>query len=530
MKSTHSFAAVVCLIAGIGTPILAQTTAPAPAQAPAQAPAPAPTTPTGTTPVPPAGSATGGTPTAPGRPQPAIKPFAQFGGFSFSGYLRSRAEGYDYFDAANGDGDYGFSGHQLRVSGVRATPNLDVQIDLQAELLTNIPEGALFRPNATTSVPLGQGGSYYLANHGQDGTLNIKQAFVRFKNNLGKGSAVRVGRFEFNDGTETVNPNPTLNFLKTQRLSQRLIGTFGFTHTGRAFDGAQISAPVSKGNLTFVGARPTEGVFQLNANDNVDAVDFLYGAYSKSTKTDDARIFAMGYEDGRNAAKSVKTDNRPLAARQADNDDIRVYTLGADYVRTLGQFDVLGWGALQTGSWGTLDQRANAYDLEAGYQPQGVKFRPWLRAGYYRASGDGDPTDGKHGTFFTPLPTPRLYARFPFYNQMNSEDLFGQLILRPNPKLNIRGEAHVLRLANANDLYYSGGGAYQDNGFGIAGRPSGGHRGLANVFDLSADYTFSPRSSIGVYVARALGKGAIENTYTVNKNANFGFIEYTNRF
>ena len=506
MQFTHPIALTVCLVAGLGSPLWAQSAVVKPA------------------------APTGGTPAAPTRPQPPLKPFAKFGGFSFSGYLRSRGEGYNYFDAANGRGTYGFTGSQLRVSALRATPNLDIQIDLQGQLLTNLPSQALFRPNPTTAVPLGQGGSYFLANGPNRTALNVKQAFVRFKNNLGKGGNERVGRFEFNDGTETVNANPTLNFLKTQRLSQRLIGTFGFSHVGRAFDGAQVSLPVGKDNFTLVGARPTVGVFQAHANDNVNGVDFLYGAYTRSAKTSDARVFAMGYEDKRSAGASVKTDNRPLAARQADSAAIRVYTLGADYARTFGQFDVLGWGAVQTGKWGALDQRANAYTVEAGYQPKGVQLRPWLRGGYYHASGDGDAADGKHGTFFTPLPTPRLYARFPFYNQMNVDDLFAQLLLRPNPKLNIRSEAHFVQLANAADLFYSGGGAFQDKGFGFAGRPSGGKKGLANVFDVSLDYTFNRASSLGLYLAQAQGRGAIQNTFTKGKNATFGFIEYTLRF
>lgn len=522
MNSKQPFALVVCLVTGLAAPIFAQTAVPTPSPA---APA-AGTTATGT----PSGTATGGTPAAPSRPQPAQKPFLKFGGFSFSGYLRSRAEGYDFFDAPNGDGTYSFTGHQLRISAVRSTPNLDIQVDLQQQLLTSLPIDATYQANPTTAVPLGQGGNYYIANRSQDGAINFKQGFVRLKNALGKGSALRLGRFEFNDGTELTSTNPTLTFLKNQRIASRLIGTFAFTHTGRAFDGGQVSIPLGKKNFTLVGARPTEGVFQLEANDNVDAVNFLYGALSKTTKSADARLFALGYEDGRNASKSVKTDNRPLPARQADNDDIRVYTFGANYARTLGQFDVLGWGALQTGSWGNLDQRGNAYSLEAGYQPKGLPFRPWLRTGYYRASGDGDPNDGTHNTFFTPLPTPRLYSRFPFYNQMNSEDLFAQLILRPNPKLNIRTEGHNVRLANANDLFYFGGGAFQDSGFGIGGRPSGGNKGLANVFDISADYTINPQSSIGFYIARAFGKGAIENTFSTGKNATFGFIEYTARF
>ncbi len=481
---------------------------------------------------------TGGTPTAPSRLQPVLKPFAQFGGFSFSGYLRSRIESFDFFDQASalpGDGSYTFSGHQLRLSALKASPKLDLQIDLQQQLLTNLPDDASFQPlNAAGApagprVPLGQGGNYFAANGNQDGALNVKQAFVRFKGALGAGSALRLGRFEFNDGTETVQPNPTLNWLKTQRISQRLVGPFGFTHTGRAFDGAQLSIPVAKGNFTLVGARPTEGVFQLEANNNIDAVNFLYGAFTKPLKNADARLFGMVYQDGREAPKSIKTDNRPLAARAADDEKIQIYTLGANYIKQVKEFDVLAWGALQTGDWGALDHSGSAIALEAGYQPK-VKYRPWLRLGYYRASGDGDATDGDHKTFFTPLPTPRLYARFPFYNQMNSEDLFAQLILRPTPKLNLRSELHSLKLAKSSDLFYSGGGAFQDTGFGIAGRPSGGNSKLANVLDLSVDYTISPKSSIGLYVSRAQGGGVIETSYPSGKNATFGFVEFTRKF
>ena len=500
----------------------AAQTAPAPAPIPANVPAPN----------------TGGTPAAPSRPQPALKPFAQFGGFSFSGYLRSRVENYDFFepaDALGGDGSYIFSGHQLRISALKASPKLDIQIDLQQQLLNNLPDDASFQPlNAAGApagprVPLGQGGNYFAANGNQDGALNVKQGFVRLKNTFGKGSALRLGRFEFNDGAETVNANPTLNFLKTQRISQRLIGTFGFSHTGRAFDGAQVSLPAAGGNVTVVGARPTEGVFQLEANDNIDAVNFLYGAYTKPLKNAEARVFAMAYQDGRESPKSIKTDNRPLPLRTADDEEIQVYTLGANYLKTVGKVDLLAWGAVQTGDWGGLDHSGSALDLEIGYQPKS-KLRPWIRAGYYRASGDGNAADGKHKTFFTPLPTPRLYARFPFTNQMNSEDLFAQLILRPTPKLNLRSEIHALKLENSADLFYFGGGAFQDTGFGIGGRPSGGNKKLANVFDISADYTLSPRSSVGLYFAYAAGGDVIRNSFAGKDHGTLAFVEFTRKF
>ncbi|BCM89206.1 hypothetical protein IAD21_01050 [Abditibacteriota bacterium] len=483
-------------------------------------------------PAPTPGTATGGTPAAPARPQPAPRPFLTVGGFSFSGYLRSRYENLNYFNAPGFNDSYGFTGSQLRLAAVRSTPKLDIQFDLQGTLLTGIPNDAVA---PAPQGALGVGGNYYAANGGQDGSVYVRQAFVRSKGLFGTGSSARVGRFEYNDGLEIASKNPTLTWLKTQRIAQRLVGVFAYTHTGRAFDGGQLSLPVGKtGNFTTVVARPTTGVFSVKSNDNVDGTGFVYGALSNSKPTADMRFFGMAYQDVRPAPKSVKVDNRPLAARQVDTNAIRVYTVGANYEKTLdsksGTIDLLAWGALQGGEWGRLRQRANAFALEAGYQPKGSKLRPWLRAGFYRASGDGNPNDRNHGTFFTPVTTPRLYARFPFYNQMNSQDAFAQLILRPNPKTNLRFEAHNLRLASSRDLWYQGGGAFTDGGFGFTGRPSNGNSSLGNLLDASFDYTIDPQTSVGLYYGYALGGKVIDAIYPSGGNATFGFVELTRRF
>jgi hypothetical protein len=60
------------------------------------------------------------------------------------------------------------------------------------------------------------------------------------------------------------------------------------------------------------------------------------------------------------------------------------------------------------------------------------KLKPWLRGGYTLGSGDGNPNDCTHGTFFQILPTPRPFARFPFFNMENNRDIMGALILRPH--------------------------------------------------------------------------------------------------
>ena len=525
------FLPLFCSAALLTLPALAQTqtTATFSTEAPilfAQAPAANAATPTADLPTgtpsgaaPAPGQSSGGTPAASGRPVAPPKPFYQIGGFGLSGYLRVRPENYDWFSVPGKDNDYTFTGYQLRVAGVKSTPKLDIQLDIQATALSGVPDNGV-----------GIGSLYRNANGSRDGAISIKQGFVRFKNAVGKGSAARIGRFEFNEGVELANADPTLTFLKTQRIAQRLVGTFGFSNTGRSFDGINLSSKIGKdANFTGVLARPTEGVFKLESNDNIDATQFLYGAYSKPIRGGEARVFGLIYEDGREAPKSVKTDNRPLPLRQADSDNIRTYTLGANAIKVLetggGKVDLLAWGALQGGDWGKLKQSANAFALEAGYQPKNVKLKPWLRVGYYRASGDNDPLDGDHNTFHTPLPTPRLYARYPFYNLMNNTSAYAQLLLRPNPKLLIRSEFQNLRLTSSNDLLYAGGGPFNDSGFGISGTPSRGQKRLGNLIDTSIDYKFSPETSLGFYIGQV-----IDSKVFADPSSRFAFLEFTQKF
>ena len=99
--------------------------------------------------------------------------------------------------------------------------------------------------------------------------------------------------------------------------------------------------------------------------------------------------------------------------------------------------------------------RAGAMAAEIGWQPSGLPgLKPWIRAGYDYTSGDSNPTDDKHGTFFQVLPTARIYARMPFFNLMNNVDAFGEFIFRPLSRLTIRSDVHALSLADGHDLWY----------------------------------------------------------------------------
>ena len=171
--------------------------------------------------------------------------------------------------------------------------------------------------------------------------------------------------------------------------------------------------------------------------------------------------------------------------------------------------------------------------MEAGYQPGGDisdKIKPWFRVGYFRSTGDGNPNDNVHGTFFQMLPTTRQYARFPFFNLMNNEDSFGQVMLKPQERLALRTEAHYLRLSSANDLWYSGGGAFQEQTFGFTGRPSNGKRSLGALLDASLDYTITQRTIFTFYLGVARGGGVEATNYPMGDNSRFAYIEYTQKF
>jgi hypothetical protein len=478
----------------------------------------------------------------PSTPAPAAKPAAsasqpgnlKIGSLSVSGSIRFRIEPWNWF-AGNAENTYAFPHYILRLSLAQKFKKFDWQLEFAQTTLMGLPDNAV-APGAQGQ--LGFGASYFVANnrHTTVGNAFPKQAFLRF-NQLGgrEGFSFRVGRFEFMDGTEVTPKDASLAWVKAQRVAHRLLGNFAFSAIGRSFDGVHLNLNSAKTNLTLMGARATRGVFQVDGWGEMD-VDVVYGALTRQvplqSSAGELRLFGLGYHDGR---RVLKTDSRPQPIRAADTQKIRMGAFGGHYLHNFntaksGKFDLLFWGTLQAGSWGALDHNAGALAVEAGWQPPASHLRPWLRFGYFRGTGDDNAADGRHGTFFQVLPTPRWYARFPFYNQMNSEDVSGILLLRPHAKVAVRTEFHGLRLTEPNDLWYQGGGSFQNTSFGYVGRPSGGSRDFAKLWDASADFSLHPRWAVGLYFGAVWGGDAVRSVYPANKNAQFGFAEFTFRF
>ena len=467
------------------------------------------------------------------KPAPAPGAPHMLGPLDLTINWRFRTEAWDWFQPPTGQNAYAFEHSLLEIGIGQVKESFEWVLEGAADAIVDLPSGAV------QPAPLGQlglGGTYFAANGSQSNNVNgfLKLAYIGFK--LPAKASLKLGRFTLFDGAEVQPKDKTLAALVNTRVAQRLIGDFGFSAAQRSFDGAQLGFNAGNNNVTLFSARPTQGVYQSDGMGELN-VEVFYGAFTHSMnskkKAWSLRVFAVGYIDDRTGV--LKTDNRPLAARTPDKNPIRIGTYGADYAQVIdtdhaGLFDFLVWGALQSGGWGELAQRSAAFVGEAGWQPRVRVINPWFSAGYSFGSGDSNPNDNIHGTFFQVLPTPRLYARFPFYNMMNNEDFYGSAAFHLPRSVAIRNELHALRLANAQDLWYGGGGAFQPNTFGYTGRVSGGAHSLANVCDVSLDVPLGHGFRITTYYGHAWGKSVIASIYPTGTNGQFGYVETNYRF
>ncbi|MGH7894246.1 MAG: alginate export family protein [Candidatus Binatia bacterium] len=455
---------------------------------------------------------------------------------TLSASLRVRGEFVDWFQpppgiAPSGAERYDFFGSQLRVGARVLFPHVEVGVEVQDTRLAGLPDDATLAPPQGS---LGTGALYFLFTpHRSQGETFLKQGFVTLRR---AGVSATVGRFDYRDGLETVPADPTLAFVKRTRIAERLVGPFEFTQVTRSFDGGRLVYDDALWNVTALAVRPTRGGFEVSANRDVDHVGIAGLAFTLKRlpvpgPPVDLRLFYLYYDDRRRDV--LKVDNRPLPVRSGDHDPIAIQTIGAHGLTALdagpGIVDLLAWAVAQSGDWGTLQQSAWAYALEAGYQLPRLPGAPWLRVGIDRSSGDDDPNDGAHGTFFQLLPTARTYAQLPFFNLMNTQDVFTSLILRPHPIVTLRTDYHWLRVTEGRDLWYAGGGAQNADLFGYSGSPALGRHDLAQLVDLAISITVTRQVTFGGYFGHAFGGGVVGQSF-VGRDTNYGFVEMTLRY
>ena len=446
----------------------------------------------------------------------------------------TRGEFVDWFDAGPGSNNrYDYWGNRFQ-AGVRITraglwsssTDLEGFFQFQHTLVDNVPKDAP-----------GPGGTYYANTRDSFQEQAIfRQGWLKLMTALGDDRlAITGGRTRFRDGAEVVPTDPTLRRLQDMRIAERLLGPFDYTFVGRSFDGVTIGYDHATINATGFWNRPTTGGFEISGGRSIDDIDVagvsLTAVNPPGLDPTDARIFWIYYDDSRDV---VRLDNRSLAVRTAQaNRATTIHTIGANAMHVFpigpGRLDVLAWVAGQTGDWQSQDHRAWAYDLEAGYQFPDVPWDPWMRLIFFRSSGDPDATDGTHETFFQMLPTARIYAQTPFYNMMNNQDLFAQLLLQPLDRLGVRADFHYLRATEGADFVYFGGGATKDDFFGYGGTPALGEREIGYFTDVALTWKPVDIMTLYAYYGHVFGRDVLRRNF-VGEDLNYGYVEMTLSF
>lgn len=440
-------------------------------------------------------------------------------------FNRLRGEFVDWFGPPPGSATpvhrYDFLGNKLQVGlRVRRAP-YELFVQFQNTTIDNVPADAV-----------GVGSVYYANTMRslQNGAI-LRNAWAQTTRLFGAdGLLLKGGRMLYSNAAEVAPADPRLAWLQTNRLSQRLIGPFDYTHVGRSFDGGRLAYDLGRVQLSGFGFKPTFGGYEVDANRQLDVN--LAGATLDLETLEALGGLTIGqlayyfYDDFRDV---VFVDNRPLPARQADQGmPARLHTVGANavHVHPLGPgfADAVAYGYGQFGTWQSLDQESWAYGVEVGYRLTALWAAPWLRVGINSASGDTNPADGTHGTFFQMLPTAWLYAQFPFYNMMNNQDVLAQLILNPHPRLAFRLDFHWLRVNSADDLVYSGGGATKNDLFGYAGMATNGRDELAYLTHVLLSATATQNLTFNFFYAHAWGQGIINSDFA-GTAGNYGYVE-----
>jgi hypothetical protein len=467
-----------------------------------------------------------------------------WGTVAFFGRDRLRYEAWDYFASAT-DNDYEFAANQLRLGAKWTHQIFNINYTHQYTQLSNLP--------AATSAGAGAGSLYFSNSRDRFShsqfvkylNLEIKQTRKLLEPVFGdlkwlRGVTEMVGRFNYSSGNEMKSSDKKIEWLKTQRIGDRLIGGFEWAHYGRSFDGFKVAREDDFSQVQIAAFNPTQGGFEERANRTIYDIDVL--AAEANIKKDkwipgmEENFFYYNYDDHRNiAATTTRFDNTGRVILAGNQSNLELHTFGGHVVGNYkvgsGLWDVLGWGAYQTGNWFELDQSAYAWAAETGYQLTQTPWQPWLRAGFNTGSGDGDASDGDHETFFQMLPTARIYSFSLVNNMMNSEDAFVSLIMKPKDFLTLRTEFHNLRLSDRQDRWYIGSGAMHDNiADDFAARSSSNKKDLGQLLDVTAIWNVNPDMTVMAYYGHMFEDNVTEKFFTNQKDINFFFLEVAVNF
>jgi len=320
----------------------------------------------------------------------------------------------------------------------------------------NFPDNGAFGP-----------GTLYFTASSKDedpGNVQLVELSLQIKDIPIRGFSLKGGRVGINDGTEVLYGNPKIDWLKKVRLSERLVGTWDWVNVGRRYDGGILDYNQNSFDINLFGGNVLQGGFDFD-NGYEALEDVVIAGGTLTLKKDilfsgsELRVFNIYYSDDRAPAKALAGDSLEINTTGASV--VGVYDIGP------GQMDILLWSAFQGGNFGNLDQQAFGLIGEIGYQLAKVSWKPWFRLGVAYASGDDDPSDSDHGTFFNLVPTNhKWYGYIDAVAFSNLQDYYFQSLFTLHKKVDLTIDGHLFRLASNMEFWIGGSGAFNNDAFG----------------------------------------------------------------
>lgn len=340
------------------------------------------------------------------------------------------------------------------------------------------------------SGSFGIGTAYFASSGGADtspGQMGLAELSLTFKPD--SRWSFTAGRIGLRDGAEVLTGDARFDNIKQTRLAERLIGTWDWVNVGRRFDGATAAYDRERWNLFGFGARVLAGgVDYDNAFEQLDGLDVCGAVFTAKRgwwlPESEVRVMSILERDARPSTEASLGDRLLI-------DALGVSLLGL-YPRGQGAIDLMLWLAYERGDYGAQSHSTAAFIAEAGYGWVNAAWAPWLRGGIAYASGDGNPADRRHGTFFNMVPTNhKFYGYQDVVAFQNLANAYGELRLAPHPKVRLGLEGQLLRLANTRDAWYGGSGAANNTAFGYTATRLSGDRELPADIGVEVDFLSS---------------------------------------
>ena len=190
--------------------------------------------------------------------------------------------------------------------------------------------------------------------------------------------------------------------------------------------------------------------------------------------------------------------------------NIKNFDLDFTYIREFGDYsgDKLG---------------AYGYHVLVGYRFPNAAVNPRLSVEYSAASGDSDPSDGRHETFDGAFGArDKMYGRMNLFHWKNLKDAQVNLEVRLRKRVFLKTEFHDFRLAEKKDAWYLNPREYRDRS-GESGEKVG------REIDMIAHFTIYGKNEIQVGYGH-FWPGEFARKIASDKQADWVFLQWRCRF